>query len=293
MKEKILVTGASGNLGRLTIQSLLATGCENLVALVRNPDSVADLAAQGVEVRSADYLRPESLDLALKGITRLLLISSNSVHSRAQEHRNVIAAARRQAVQGIVYTSVLHADRWELPIMQDHINTETAIRESGLEWTFLRNGWYWENHTPRLASAIVGGVLIGCSGSARISWASRQDYADAAAIVLSSPGHVGMVYELAGDHAFFPGDLAHEASIQTEKTIVFQNMTEAAFADILGAAGIPHELASVFAELEARGVATGILEDHSRTLSHLIGRPTTSLSTAVAQALAAPVASQG
>ncbi len=286
MNEKTLVTGASGNLGKLIVKNLLARGCRNLVAIARNPASVFELAALGVEVRAADYLQPKTLDYAFSDITRLLLVSSSSVATRAEEHHNVIAAAREQDVAHIVYTSVLHADRWETRLMQDHINTEASIRSSGMDWTFLRNGWYWENHTPRIAPAIASGNLIGCSGPARISWASRRDYAEAAAAVLTSGEHRGKTYELAGDTPYTLEYLAQEVSRQSGKTIVFRNMSEQEFASILSTVGVPPQLATVFAALEAKGVVTGILEDNSNMLSRLIGRPTTSISQAVADILA-------
>lgn len=181
------VTGATGQLGQKVIKSLLKrVSAEQIVALMRDPAKASDL---GVQARAADYVVPTSLEESLSGIQSLLLISSSSMENRAQQHENVINAAKKAGVRHIVYTSLLHADRWTHWFSADHTRTEAALKASGLNYTILRNGWYWENHTVAIAPSLSHGALIGSAGEGLVSWASRQDFADAAVRVLTTPGH--------------------------------------------------------------------------------------------------------
>ncbi|WP_257168276.1 SDR family oxidoreductase [Bradyrhizobium sp. SRS-191] len=278
------VTGATGQLGRKVIARLRERlPSPEIVAIVRDPGKAADL---GVASRAGDYADPAGLERALSGVSKLLLISSNAFGTRQAEHANVIAAAKRAGVGHIVYTSLLHAGQWTPGFARDHVETERAIRESGLAYTILRNGWYWENHTATLGLALGHGVLIGSAGEAPISWASRRDFADAAVAVLTGAGHDGQTYELAGDRAHTLAELAAEAADQSAEPVVYQNLTEAAHAAFYERAGLPPPIAAMLAEVEAQGVASGVLRDDSRTLSRLIGRPTQSLREAVTEALA-------
>ena len=180
----IIVTGATGQLGRLVISQLLKrVPAAQIVAAVRDPAKAADLAAQGVAVRRADYTDPASLDAAFAGATKVLLISSNALGDRVPQHRNVIDAAVRAKVGLLAYTSVLHADRSTLGLAPEHRETEDAVRASGVPYTLLRNGWYVENYTVSLGGAIAHGALAGGAGEGRIAAAARADYAEAAAVV--------------------------------------------------------------------------------------------------------------
>ncbi|MBB4952197.1 NAD(P)H dehydrogenase (quinone) [Agrobacterium vitis] len=281
------VTGATGQLGQKVIKSLLSrVSADQIVALVRDPAKAGPL---GVQARAADYFVPASLEDSLTGVQSLLLISSSSMENRAQQHENVINAAKKAGVQHIVYTSLLHADRWTHWFSGDHTRTEAALKASGVTYTILRNGWYWENHTVAIAPSLAHGALIGSAGEGLVSWASRQDFADAAVRVLATPGHERKTYELAGDKAYRLADLAAEVTRQTGKPYSYQNLTEAQHAGVLEQIGLPKMLAEVVAGVEAQGVSTGVLHDDDGALSQLIGRPTTTLSEAVAEALAAPV----
>lgn len=280
----IAVTGATGQLGRLVIASLLKKhGGADIVALVRDPAKAADL---GVEVRAADYDRPETLETALAGVDRLLLISSNEIGKRAAQHANVIAAAKKAGVKEVVYTSLLHADQSPLSLAAEHVATEKALTESGLSHTILRNGWYTENYTGSVPAAVQAGALIGSAGEGKVASAARADYAEAAAVVLTGEGHAGKVYELAGDDAYTLADLAAEVSRQTGKTIPYNNLSEADYAAALRGVGLPEGFAAAVASFDV-GAAQGALFDDGRQLSALIGHPTTPLRDTVATALKA------
>ena len=280
------VTGATGHLGQKVIKSLLKqVPADKIVALVRDP---AKASALGVQARAADYFVPASLEESLAGVDTLLLISSSSMEDRAQQHINVVNAAKKAGVKHIIYTSLLHADRWTHWFAADHTATEAAIKASGLNYTILRNGWYWENHTVAIAPSLAHGALIGSAGEALVSWASRQDFADAAVTVMTTPGHDGKTYELAGDKGYQMSDLAAEVARQTSKPYVYHNLKEAQHVGVLEQIGLPKMLAEVIAGVEAQGVSTGVLHDDQGDLTKLIGRPTATISDAVAEALAAP-----
>lgn len=281
----IIVTGATGQLGRLVIARLLKTvPAAQIVAAVRDVAKAADLAAQGVQVRRADYADPASLDAAFQGAGKVLLISSNELGQRGAQHRNVVDAAVRAKAGLLAYTSVLHADSSPLALAAEHRDTEAAVRASGLPYTLLRNGWYVENYTGSLGGALAHGALAGGAGEGRIAAAARADYADAAAAVLASAGPVEQVYELAGDRAFTLGELAAEVSRQSGKALPFHNLPQQAYRDMLVQVGLPVPLAELIADADAHA-AKGALDDNSGTLGRLIGRPTISLADAVKAAL--------
>lgn len=279
---KIAITGASGQLGRLAIENLKTrVDAGDIVALVRDPSKVADL---GVEAREADYHKPETLTAALQGIDRLVLISSSDFDDRAGQHQNVINAAKETGVTHLIYTSILKADASPMIIAQDHKVTEATIKASGIPYTFLRNGWYTENWTGSLPAAVEAGALIGSAGDAKVTPATRQDYAEALSAVAAGEGHEGQIYELGGA-AFTLSDLAAELSKQTGKDIPYNDLPEAAYKDILISFQLPEALATVIADADAQA-QNGWLTDESGTLERLIGRPATPLSSAVAAALA-------
>jgi NAD(P)H dehydrogenase (quinone) len=278
----IAVTGATGQLGRLTIAALTSRlPADQIVALARNPANAADL---GVPARAFDYDRPETLEPALAGVDKLLLISGNEVGSRSAQHRAVISAAKAAGVKEIVYTSLLHADRSPLSLAAEHVETEAMLAASGIPHTLLRNGWYAENYAGAIPAALEHGALIGAAGTGRISGAARADYAEAAAVVLSGAGHTGKTYELAADTAWTLADLAAELSARTGRDIPYRDLTQADYAAALVGAGLPQGLAEAIASWDA-DAAKGALFDDSRVLSQLIGRPTTPLAEVVKAAL--------
>jgi NAD(P)H dehydrogenase (quinone) len=279
----IAVTGATGQLGRLVIDKLKAkVPPRTVVALARSPAKAADL---GVEVRPADYGRPDELAASLAGVATLLLISSSEVGQRVPQHRNVIAAAQKAGVQRIVYTSLLHADQSPLSLAPEHLETEAMLRASGIAFTILRNGWYMENHTASVQPAVAAGAFIGSAGTGRIAGALREDYAEAAVAVLTGTGHEGKTYELAGDAPYTLAELAREISRQAGREIPYRDLPAADYAQALQSVGLPAGLATALAAWDA-DAARGALEDEGRVLSKLIGRRTAPLSTAVQRALA-------
>jgi len=283
----IAITGASGQLGRLVIEQLLSkVPASDIVALVREPAKAAGLQEAGVQVRQADYNRHETLAPALVGVDRLLLISSSEVGHRVVQHRAVIDAAKQAGVKLIAYTSLLHADSSPLPMAAEHKETEAELRISGIPHVVLRNGWYTENYLGFVPAALEQGVMIGCAGDGLISAASRRDYALAAAVVLTSEGQGGRVYELAGDESFTMATLAAEIARQSGKPVAYQDLPQTAHKAALQQAGLPEVIASVLSESDA-GIVNGGLFDDSRQLSQLIGRPTTPLAVTIKTALEA------
>jgi NAD(P)H dehydrogenase (quinone) len=276
------VTGATGHLGRLVIEKLkerISSG--NIVALARSPQKAAEL---GVEAREFDYNKPDNLANALKGIDNLLLISANEFGERIRQHKNVIEAAKKAGVKWIVYTSILHADTSTISLAGEHFATEKALKESGIQYTLLRNSWYTENYTGSVKGAVAGGAFLGSAGNGKISSAVRADFAEAAAVVITGQNHQGKIYELAGDQDYTLADLAAEISRQTGKDIPYRNLPENEYAGILTSFGLPEGIAHAIAGWDV-SASRGDLFDNSHQLSKLTGKPTTPLSKAVGDAL--------
>lgn len=288
---KIAVTGSTGQLGRLIVKKLKdKVPVEDVIALARSVNKADSL---GVQVREADYAKPETLLKALEGVDTLMLVSSSEVGKRAVQHRNVIEAAKSARVGRIVYTSLLRADTSTLDLAAEHAATEKDLKGSGIPFTILRNGWYTENYTGSIAGALAGGAFLGSAGDGEISSATREDLAEAAVVVLTSGGHEGKTYELAGDDSYTLSDLASEISRQTGMAIEYKDLPAREYASALAGFGLPAALAEAIAGWD-REASTGALFDNGKQLSALIGRPTTTLSDAVKQALrsaAAAVAS--
>ncbi|MGV8877735.1 MAG: SDR family oxidoreductase [Sphingobacteriaceae bacterium] len=278
---KIAITGATGQLGRLVVNKLKEKTGNKIIALVRSSKKAADL---DVETREADYEKPETLLAALKDIDTLLLISSSEVGKRAAQHQNVIDAATANGVKWIIYTSILHADTSTIGLAKEHLETEAALQKSGIPFTLLRNGWYTENYSGSIPGTIAGGALLGSAGDGKIAAASRDDYAAAAVAVLTSEGHQGKIYELAGDEAFTLADLADEISKQSGKHIPYKNLTQAEYAAILVSFGLSEGMANTIAGWDA-GISKGDLFDQGRKLGSLIGRPTKPVSEIVTKAV--------
>jgi NAD(P)H dehydrogenase (quinone) len=282
----IVITGASGQLGRLVIAQLLeSVPASQIVAAARDPQKVADLAAKGVQVRHADYSKPETLDRAFEGAEKILLISSSEVGERVPQHQAVIDAAKRAGVKLLGYTSVLHADTSALGLAEEHKQTEAALAQSGVPTVVLRNGWYHENYTAGVAHAVENGAHYGSAGDGRISSAARADYAAAAVVVLTSTDdQAGKVYELAGDDSYTLKEFAAQIAQQVGKPVVYTDLPEADYKAALLQAGLPAFVAELLANSDA-AAAKGALFDDSRQLSRLIGRPTAPLAASIAQAL--------
>ncbi|MCS3604374.1 NAD(P)H dehydrogenase (quinone) [Buttiauxella sp. BIGb0471] len=281
----IAITGASGQLGQLVVEELLNTVAANqLVAIVRNPAKIQSLADRGVQVRAASYEDKAALVQALTGVEKLLLISSSEVGQRAVQHRNVIDAAKEAGVKLVAYTSLLHADSSPLGLANEHIATEAMLKQSGIPFVLLRNGWYTENYLASVPPALQHGVFIGSTGEGKIASATRADYAAAAAKVMTLNNQAGKVYELAGDHGWTLAELTAELTKQSGKTVVYQNLPEGDFKAALLGAGLPEGLAAMLANSDI-GASKGGLFDDSHQLSALIGRPTIPLAESIRAAL--------
>jgi NAD(P)H dehydrogenase (quinone) len=284
-QAKIVITGATGHLGRLVVEQLLQhVSPGELAVAVRNVEKAADFRERGIDVRHADYDQPETLRSAFEGATKVLLISANEVGKRLQQHRNAIDAIKASGAGLLVYTSILNADRSGIGLAKEHFATEELIRASGVPFVILRNGWYLENYTENLAPALQYGAIAGSAGTGRVAAAARADFAAAAVAVLTSEGHQGKVYELAGDARFTMAELAAEVSRQTGKQIVYNNMPEEQYRDMLVGVGLPAPVAEMLADADA-GLSRGELDREDSDFGRLIGRSTTPLSDAVRAAI--------
>ncbi|MEU7827630.1 SDR family oxidoreductase [Nonomuraea sp. NPDC049129] len=265
----IVVTGASGHLGRLVVEELKKrVPAGQIVAAARTPEKAADL---GVEVREASYDRPETLKSAFEGAGKVLLISGTE-GNRLQQHSAVVDAAKAAGAT-LTYTSAPKADVTEAGLAADHKATENYIKASGVTYTILRNNWYHENYEQSIAGAPQLGAVYGAAGDGRIASASRADYAAATAAVLAGEGHDGKIYELGGDTAWTLADLAAEISKVTGKEVAYQNLPKDDFAGVLAGAGLPAPFAALMADVDVN-ISRGWLADTPGTLSELIGRPT-------------------
>jgi len=282
----IVVTGASGRLGRLVIDQLLARGTEPdaIIAVIRNPAREVRLEGRGVRIRHADYTDTDSLRTAFAGADRILLISSNAGRGRFDHHRNVVNAARNAEVELLAYTSMLRADDSGIGLAITHRETETAIEHAQVPSVVLRNGWYLENYTENLATDMATGMHLGSAGDGRVAAASRIDYAAAAAAVLTTDGHAGNTYELAADFGFTMSELAEAVTRVSGKPLIYTDLPSGEHVKALVDAGIPESAAELYADWDA-GIARGDLDVAGPKLRELIGRTPTSLSQAITAAL--------
>ncbi len=282
----IVVTGATGKLGRYAVAGLLEkVPASEIVAAVRTPEKAADLAALGVGVREADYDRPETLVSAFQGADKVLLISGNDLGAdRVAQHQAAIDAAKDAGVALLAYTSELRADTSPLKLAAAHKETEQNIQNSGLPFVFLRNGWYFENQTMMLGPAIQHGAILGAAGEGRFASAAIADYAAAAVAVLTQSGQENKIYELAGDAPYTMAEMATEVTKQAGKPVAYNNLSPQEYQNALVGFGLPAFMAEYLVDAEVCA-AQGELDDSSHTLHTLIGRPTGTLAEAVAAAL--------
>ncbi|RAJ46839.1 NAD(P)H dehydrogenase (quinone) [Kitasatospora sp. SolWspMP-SS2h] len=282
----IVVTGATGQLGRLVIDALLArVPAAEVAAAVRDEGRAADLAARGVELRIADYDRPETVAAAIRPGDTVLLVSGSEVGRRVAQHTAVIEAAKAAGAARLVYTGVLGGPDADFRLADEHKATEQLILDSGLPYTFLRNGWYTENYTALIPVQLEHGVA-GSTAGGRIGSASRADYAAAAAEVLTGEGHENRVYELSGDTAWTLEEYAAELSRQSGRQVAHHELPAEVNLGVLTGAGLPPQLAEILVDVDVSGISRGLLAGGSGDLSRLIGRPTTPLSATIAEALA-------
>lgn len=275
------VTAATGHLGSLAVTALIEAGVapNQIVAVARNLDKAEHLRTQGVQVRQGDYTDLDSLSTALQGVDRVLLVSSPTVGQRTDQHRNVINAAEAAGVQRLAYTSLARANENSMPLAPEHRETEALLEASGLQTVILRNGWYLENFTESLPQYQAQGAIIGSAGEAKVSAATRREYAQAAAAALTAESNDKALYELGGPTFTMP-ELASEISAATGQDLPYRSVSLADFQAGLEQAGLDAETASFVAGMEA-GVAAGDLEVPTTDLESLLGHPVASLADSV------------
>jgi NAD(P)H dehydrogenase (quinone) len=281
----IVVTGATGELGRLVIADLLAAGvpAAGITAVARNKEKTADLAEIGVEPRIADYDQPETFTDVFRPEDRVLLISGTDLGRRPVQHAVVIDAAKAAGVAQLAYTSVLGGPKAHFLLAAGHQATEQLVLDSGLPYTFLRNGWYSEYYFTDFASIVESGVIVnGVAADGRVATAARADYAAAAAVVMSSDGHLNRAYELSGDTAWTFGEFAEEVSRQTGKRVVHTSLSAAENRELLVSVGLSETFAEMLADVDS-AINQGALACTSGELSRLIGRPTTPIADTIAE----------
>ncbi|MEU9956718.1 SDR family oxidoreductase [Streptomyces sp. NPDC050982] len=280
----IVVTGATGHLGRFVIEGLLEkVPADRITAVVRSEEKGADFAARGVKLAIADYNAPETFEGLFSAGDKVLLISGNEFDKgRVAQHKVVLDAAKAADVALLAYTSA--PGSLSAALADDHRGTEAAILESGVTYALLRNGWYNENYTENLAPVLEHNAVVQAAGEGRISAASRADYAAAAVAVLTGEGHENKTYELGGDTAFGFAEYAAELSRQTGKEIAYNSVPGEVYEGILTGAGLPAPFAAILAGVDA-SIEKGELVVATGDLSRLTGRPTTPIAESIAAAL--------
>ena len=282
---KLLVTGATGKFGTKVVETLLKTVPASQMAVsVRNPEKAKGLQARGVDVRQGDFDYPQSLDSAFAGVERLLIISADGDNeTRIRQHANAVAAAERAGVKFIVYTSLANAQESTNLFAPTHKATEEAIKKTGIPYSFLRNNWYLENEIPSIQGVLAGAPWLTSARDGRVGWASQQDYAEAAAVVLSDNGHENTIYELSGK------PLTQEEFVSVlgdvlGKEVPIQQVDDAAYADIMKAAGIQDFVIPILVDIQ-RSIREGSLDFESNDFEKVLGRPATPINEGLTQIL--------
>ncbi|RFU70539.1 SDR family oxidoreductase [Peribacillus saganii] len=280
---KMLVTGATGKLGTRVVETLLKTvPASQLAVSVRNPEKAEGLRSRGVEVRQGDFDRPQNLDAAFAGIDRLLIISADGDNeTRIRQHTDAVAAAERAKVKFIAYTSIANASESTMFLAPPHRATEEAILKTGIPYSFLRNNWYLENEIPSIQGVLAGAPWVTSAGNGKVGWALHQEYAEAAAAVLSGDGHENTIYELSGK-PLTQEEFASALGTVLGKEVPVQQVDDAAYADIMKGAGLPEFLIPMLVDIQ-KGIRDGALEIESNDFEKLLGRPATPINEALSQ----------
>ena len=274
---KIAITGATGQFGSLVMESLLnSVPAGDLIVSVRNPEKASDLEARGVEVRHGDFDKPETLDVAFAGVERLLIVSADGDNeTRIRQHKAAVDAAAKAGVRFIAYTSVGLADKSELFLAEVHRITEEAIKATGIPYSFLRNNWYLENEIGSIQGVLAGAPWVTSAGNGKVGWATRQDYAEAAANVLTGEGHENTVYELSGK-PLTQEELTQIISGVIGKEIKVLQVDDEAYASTMSKVGVPEAALPIVVAIQ-RGIREGWLDIESGDLEKLLKRPATPL----------------
>lgn len=280
---KLLVTGATGKLGTKVVETLLKTVPANQLAVsVRNPEKAEGFQTRGVEVRQGDFDRPETLNSAFTGIDRLLLISADGDNdTRIRQHSNAVDAAKRAGVKFIAYTSIANAMESNNFLAPTHKATEEAIIKTGIAYSFLRNNWYLENESSSIQAVLAGAPWVTSAGKGRVGWALQQDYAEAAATVLSGNGHENTVYELSGK-LLTQEEIGSALGTVLNKEVSVQQVDDVTYAEIMKGAGVPDFLLPFLVNIQ-KDIREGTLEVESNDFEKLLGRPAISITEGLSQ----------
>lgn len=280
---KILVTGATGHLGTKVVDSLLKKVlASEIVVSVRSPEKAIHLKNRGVEVRQGDFDQPEDLATTFTGIDRLLIISTDGDNEiRVRQHKNAVEAAKKAGVKFIAYTSVVNASNNGLFLAEVHRTTEEVIKNTGIPYCFLRNNWYVENEIGSIQAVLAGAPWVTSAGTGKVGWALRQDYADAAAVVLTSKGHNNKVYELSGKSMTQEEFVTILDGVLDRKVTMLQ-VDDATYGKIMKENGVPDPVLPILVGIQ-KGIREGSLDIDSNDFEALVGRGATPLKEAIPQ----------
>ena len=278
---KLLVTGATGKFGTKVMEILLKmVPASELAVSVRNPEKAEELRARGVDVRQGDFDHPETLDIAFSGVDRLLLISADGDNkTRIRQHANAVAAAERAGVSFIAYTSLANAQASKNLFSPTHQATEAAILKTGIAYSFLRNNWYLENEISGIQGVLAGAPWLTSAAAGKVGWALQQDFAEAAATVLTGEGHENTVYELSGQ-PLSQDELAAVLGDVLGKEVTVQQVDDVAYAESMAGAGVPDFVVPILVEIQ-KSIRVGSLDVESNDFEKLLGRPATPIQEAL------------
>ena len=280
--NKILITGASGQLGKSVIKHLLnKVEAKNLAVLVRNEEKASDLKPLGIDVRIGDYTNYESLLAAFKGIDKLYFISGSDFEGRSKQHENVVNAAKEVGVKHVVYTSFMRKDESSASpisfVVADHIETEIWLQESGMNYTFLRHNLYMDMLPLFMGENVLKtGVIYQPAGNGKVAFTLREDMAEVASHILTSKGHENKTYDITSDKAYSYNDIASILTDITGKTIAYSSPSVEEFNKTMTEAGVPEMYISLFAGF-AQAMEQGELDHCNSVMEQLIGRKATSM----------------
>ncbi|MEI1280314.1 SDR family oxidoreductase [Leptospira venezuelensis] len=270
ISETVLVTGASGHLGRLVLEELLKRGHNKIIATTRKPESLEDFAKRGVTVRKASFDNPASLVSAFQGADRILIISTDNIGNRIPEHSAAVDAAVKVGAKRILYTSLFKADEVPVTFAFEHEGTEEKIKQSGLAYTILRNNLYSDYLIPKLQHAIESGSLYGSGGEGACAYVSRTDCAKAAAAALLSTEPGNKILEISGPKSWTYSELAKFTSELTGVSVSYVDLPAEELSKALVNAGVPKPMADALASFDV-SIREGYLQEVNSSIKDLIG----------------------
>ncbi|PJZ76747.1 SDR family oxidoreductase [Leptospira neocaledonica] len=270
ISETVLVTGASGHLGKIVLEELLKKGHNKIIATTRKPESLADFAKRGVTVRKASFDDPASLVTAFQGADRILIISTDNIGNRIPEHSAAVDAAVKVGAKRILYTSLTKADEVPVTFAFEHEGTEEKIKQSGLAYTILRNNMYSDYLIPKLQHAIASGSIYGAGGEGACAYVSRKDCAKAAAAALLSSESGNKILEIGGPRAWTYKELAKFTSELVSITISYVDLPAEELSKALAGAGVPKPMADALASFDV-SIREGYLKEVNTSIKNLIG----------------------